>query len=59
MQELGYGLGDGRYPRLISQEFMPDMVNNVGPKRNLFCECRTYDTMVTRAAHSHRIDSFG
>eukprot|EP00493_Phyllostaurus_siculus_P025602 UN25946 len=46
MHELGYGLGDGRYPRLISQEFMPDMVIHVGPKRNLFCECRTYDTMI-------------
>lgn len=39
LQELGPDDGSGRYPRLISQAFLEDMVVPTGPKRNLWCSC--------------------
>jgi len=36
----------GRYPHLISQEFLQGTVNPAGPKKNLNCKCYTDNTMV-------------
>merc|ERR1719510_1732288 len=46
-QRLGLD-GDGKYPRMISQQFLSGVVQFSGPEKNLFCECTGEHKMVCK-----------
>jgi len=46
LQEIGLDNESGRYPRLIANEFLSNMVIAKDPAKNLFCHCEAYDLMV-------------
>lgn len=57
LQELGPDDGSGRYPRMISQAFLEDMVVPTGPKRNLWCSCDRDDYNMVTTGKSENSDS--